>query len=132
GLARTVEGAGLVRVFAVAQGLGQRTAYRLAGRGGVADLLREPAGDGGVIGGGAGEGAGGEAFAQLEGGGAVGLEGVDHLVQPGLVDADGDVAVVLGGRADHGRAADVDVLDRRLEATAGGHGGLERIQVDPG
>ena len=131
-LSGAVEGAGLVRVLAVAQGLGEGAADRLARRGGVPDLTGEPAGDGGVIGGGAGEGAGGEAFAQVQGGGAVGLEGVDHLVQPGLVDADGDIAVVLGGRADHGRAADVDVLDRRLEAAARRHSGLERIEVDPG
>ena len=67
GVACAVEGPRLVRVLAIAQGLGQRAAYGFAGRGGVADLLREPAGDGGVIGGGAGEGAGGEAFAQGQG-----------------------------------------------------------------
>ncbi|MNQ50453.1 hypothetical protein D3C85_643980 [compost metagenome] len=47
------------------------------------------------------------------------------------VDHDGDVLVVLGRRANHGRAADVDVLDGvRQGATGLGHGGGERVQVD--
>jgi hypothetical protein len=45
--------------------------------------------------------------------------------------ADGDIGVVLGGGADHRRAADVDVLHARLEARAGGRGLLERVEVDP-
>ncbi len=35
----------------------------------------------------------------------------DHLGQVGRLGADADIAVVLGRRADHRRAADVDVLD---------------------
>ena len=44
---------------------------------------------------------------------------------------DGDVGVVLGGRADQGGPADVDVLDRLGQGCVGPRdGGLERIQVD--
>ena len=127
-----VEGARLVRVLSVAQGLGQRTGDRLAGGSFVADLTGEPARDGGVIGGGAGEGAGGQTLAQLQRGGAIGLQGFQNLIDRILVDADGHIAVVLRGRADHGRSADVDVLDGGFKTAARGHGGLERIEVDPG
>ncbi len=41
-LAGAVEGAGLMRVLAVTQGLGQRTGDRLARRGGVFQLTGEP------------------------------------------------------------------------------------------
>jgi hypothetical protein len=39
--------------------------------------------------------------------------------------------VVLGGGTEHGRAADIDVLDGVLEGAAGlGHGRLEGIEID--
>ena len=37
--------------------------------------------------------------------------------------------MVLGGRADHGRPADVDILDAGREVAAAGHGLLEGIEV---
>ncbi len=47
------------------------------------------------------------------------------------VDHDGDVLVVLGCRANHRRAADIDVLDGvRQGAARLGNGGRERVQVD--
>ncbi len=42
----------------------------------------------------------------------------------------GDGIVVLGGRADQGRAADVDVLDAIGKGGAARHRGFERVQVD--
>jgi hypothetical protein len=49
----------------------------------------------------------------------------------GRIDDHGHVAVVLGRRAQHGRAADVDVLDGvRQRAVILGDGLLERVQVD--
>ncbi len=43
----------------------------------------------------------------------------------------GHVLPVLGGAAHHGRAADVDVLDRFFQCAAGlGDGGLEGVEVD--
>ena len=48
----------------------------------------------------------------------------------GGLDHDGDAVVVLGGGADHGGAADVDLLDAGGEVGAAGEGGLERVEVD--
>src|SRR5690606_36163625 len=91
----------------------------------------EPAGHGGVIGGGAGEGAGGQLLAQGQGRGTVGLQGLDDQADAFRVDGDGDMAVVLRTRADHGRAADVDVLDGGFKAAALLDRLLERVEVDP-
>ena len=52
-----------------------------------------------------------------------------HLGVVGGLDHHGDVGVVLGGGADHRRAADVDVLDAVVEGRAFGDGRLERIEV---
>ena len=41
------------------------------------------------------------------------------------------IGIVLGRRAQHGRSADIDVLDGILQAAAlPGHRGLERVEVD--
>ena len=40
------------------------------------------------------------------------------------------MAVVLGRRADHGRAADVDILDAVIERSALRHGRLEGVEID--
>ena len=129
---RAIEGARLVRVLAVAQGLGEAAGDGFADRGRILDPVGEPGGDCGVIGGGAGKGAGGQLLAQGQRGRAVGLERVNHLIHGVPIDADGDVAVVLGRRADHGRAADVDVLDTGLEARARFNSGFEGVEIDPG
>ena len=69
--------------------------------------------------GGAAEGAG--VGAELFGEGGV-VGGLRH---------DGDVLEVFGGGADHGGAADVDVLDEFVDMDAGaGCGGLEGIEID--
>ncbi|MNM83567.1 hypothetical protein D3C81_956300 [compost metagenome] len=60
----------------------------------------------------------------------VGAHLVQHHGVVGRVHDHGHVAVVLGRRANHGRAADVDVLDGvRQRAVVLGHGLLERVQV---
>src|SRR4029077_17935013 len=46
------------------------------------------------------------------------------------IDDDRDVDVVLGRGADHGRTADVDVLDAGLEGGAVGDACFERVEVD--
>ena len=62
---------------------------------------------------------------------AAGLEAFEHAGVVAGVDHDGHVFVVLGGRADHGRAADVDVLDGGRQVAAWlVDGGFERVQVD--
>jgi hypothetical protein len=52
-------------------------------------------------------------LAQGQIGRAPGLQGLDASGRWIRRRCDGDIAVVLGRRADHGRAADVDVLDAR-------------------
>ena len=55
---------------------------------------------------------------------------LDHRVVGRRARHDGREAVVLGGRADHRRAADVDVLDRiRVGHAGAGDGALERVEV---
>ena len=125
-----VEPGGLVRVLAVAERLGELAADRVPG--GVAGIPGgEPTGDGGVVGGGTGEGLGGQPAAERQRGrAAIAGERGGDLGVIGGVDHDGDVAVVLGGGADHRRAADVDGLDHGALIGAGGERGLERVEVD--
>ena len=75
------------------------------------------------------EGVGREALTLSEGEAAAahGLE--DVTVGRGIGD-DRDGGVVLGGRAHHGRAADVDLLDAVLHACTRGDGVGEGIEVD--
>ena len=142
---RRVDGGGLGGVLAVAQRgealvggadvLGQRrrrglSVRVLSGGGAVGlDLLGEPGGDGGVVGGGVGEGLGGELAALGEREAAVG-DGVGDGAVLGGVGDDGDRRVVLRGGADHGGAADVDLLDAGVEAGAGGDRVGEGVEVD--
>jgi len=127
-----VEGGGLVGVFAVAQGhLFCDVDDEAGGHGdGGGDLL-EGAGDGGVVGGGGGKGGLGEAPVS---GGAEGAAGGEFVEQDGVIGGigdDGDILVVLGGGADHGGPADVDVFDQLFEVDAGlGGGFLEGVEID--
>src|SRR5690606_29552080 len=93
------------------------------------DLAGEPARDGAVIGGRAGIGLGGELLAQFIGN-ATGLDGLEDLRIVGRVDNDGHICVVLGGGADHGGAANVDIFDDIVIGRAGGDGLFERVEVD--
>jgi hypothetical protein len=62
---------------------------------------------------------------------AAGLEAFDDAGVVAGVDHDGHVFVVLGCRTDHGRAADVDVLDGGRQVAARlVDGGFERVEVD--
>ena len=86
----------------------------------------EPAGDHRIIGGGAGVGLGGEGLAEGERG-AARLELGQQFGIIGGVGDDRDEGVVLGRRADHRRAADVDILDdlvaaRRPSSTVASNG----------
>ena len=97
----------------------------------VGALLLEPAGDGGVVARGVGEGLGGE---RLAGGGREPAVELAQLGQDGVValgaDHRRDELEVLGGGADHRRPADVDVLDHLGVGHAPARrGALERIQV---
>ncbi len=136
GAALAVAGALLVGVLAVAQGLlvaleGDVERRRQRGRLGIGGV--EPRHDGGVVGGGVGEGLPGEAAA----GGLAERAGRAHLVEDrrvvGRVDDDADVGVVLRRRPHHRRSADVDEVDAVGElaapGVAGGVGVAEGVQV---
>jgi hypothetical protein len=132
----------LVRILSVAQALDEGVgdaeglrevvveAERLTGHGRLHAL--ESIGNGGVVDAGGGEGLLGEAPAGL----AADEAAVEvQLVGQGAVFVgrgdDGDVFEVLGGGADEGGTADVDVLDDLGEAGIGIGGGLLKgIEVD--
>ena len=132
---RAVERGLLVRVLAVAEALGNRQGRREAG-GQAEDVAEaglglgfEVVGDRGVVGGGALENLESEFAAEFtEGLGR--LHRGEHALVVGGVGDDGDGSVVLGRAAQHGRAADVDVLDGVLERAVGlRDGGFERVEV---
>ncbi len=118
-----------MRVLAVAHGL-----HQLAGEGAplrrlVAQGLGEPGRDRRIIGRGARIGPRRQPLAQIEARGPGLLQLGQHLLHVGDLGADGDIAVVLGRRADHRRAADVDVLHRRCVVRARRDRRLEGIEV---
>ena len=109
----------LVGVLAVAQVGGAVVSEGEFGPGGVAGVGGEVAGDGGVVEGDVLERLAGE-FAPLVHAEGVGRETIvsDTLGYPaviGGVNYDQDEREVLGGGADHGRTADVNVLKSVLE-----------------
>ncbi len=129
--AADIEGGLLVRVLAVAQQLAAASAQRQALGQFVAQLAGEPAGDRRVVGAGMGIGLGGQPAAQIQRGGAAVFRHLRHhrgvVLGPG---DDGDEFVVLGGAADQGRPADIDVLDAGIEIGAARHRFLEGIEID--
>jgi hypothetical protein len=129
-----VEGGLLVRVLAVAEHAlaVERGVQRLRevgqGAGGLVDAAEVP-GDGTVVRGGVREGLARELEAQPRGHAARGFQLAQHAAVVCGIHHHRHPLVVLGRRADHGRAADVDVLDDLLERGAAGHGLAERVQV---
>ncbi|BCK69111.1 hypothetical protein Srufu_030640 [Streptomyces libani subsp. rufus] len=126
-----VQRGALVRVLAVAQDV-------LAGVGGAEEVgerrvvrvaVKEPRGDGHVVGRGVLEGLRRQPLALVQREAAVG-DGLEDLAVVGGVDDDGHRRVVLGGGADHRGAADVDLLHTLVGGGAGGHGLPERVEVD--
>ena len=123
-----------MRVFAVAQHLGAfqgHTAVRrpgCSGFGAVTELRSRPLGHGCVVRSGMGERFGSQAASFVEvkpaGSGSCGDSGV-----LGRIHHNGDGGVILGGSADHGRSADVDLLDDVVLRCAGLHGLDERVEV---
>ena len=131
-LGRAVEGCRLVRILAVAHHLGDGAAERAEGRRRVVELGRRtswrsprrrrpcahrPSARGG--------GAGCSVT-----GAVIGRQVVEHGRVIGAVHHHRHVAVVLGGGADHRRAADIDVLDAIVIGPASRHRRLERIEID--
>ncbi len=127
----TVESRRLVRVLAVAQFFDQPAADGTEIGRRIAELGGEPIGDRRIIGGGAREGLGGQLPAQRQcGHAAVPGEFVEHQIVIARLDDDRDVAVVLGGGADHRRPPDIDILDAIVEAGAARRRFLKRIEID--
>ena len=92
-------------------------------------MLGEVAGDGGVVVGRVGEHLGGELAPDLGADRAARSSPSTSWIVRGIHDRQHEL-VVLGRRAEHGRPADVDVLDGVLERHVGlGDGHLERIEV---
>ena len=123
----------LVRVLAVAQHVlalpGAAHPRREAGAvAGVGQHVAHPRRDRHVVRRGVHERLGGQALALLERE-AAGGDGAQHVgIVPGAGD-DGDRGVVLGGRAHHRGAADVDLLDALVGRGARLDGLGERVEV---
>ena len=133
-LGKAIDRGFLLRVLAIAQVIDLLQRDLELGRGvrHVARLSGEPTGDSRVVGG------GGLVDLHLQtttGGKRGAAAGLAHLGQDGVVVGrvgdDGDARGVLGGRAQHGGTADVDVLDGVREGDLGvGDSLLELVQVD--
>jgi hypothetical protein len=126
-----VERRALMRVFAVTHRRGQLAAEGAPARRLDAKLRRHPVGDRRVVGGGAGEGLLRQPAPQrLRDLAGVLLNVGQHGRIVRGVDDDRHIAMVLGGGADHRRAADVDVFDAVGVALSGGHRLLEGVEID--
>ncbi len=129
-----VQRGGLVGVLAVPQvgDLGERRPAELREAGARRRAARAHSpiqvGDRDVVRRGVGEGLGGQPLALLEGETAGGHRR-QHVVVGRRRGHDGDRRVVLRCRADHGRPADVDLLDALVGGRAGRHGLAEGVQV---
>ena len=128
-IAILVEGRPLMGIFAIAHDFAQRSGKAAIGDVAKVDLAGEPIGDGAVIGGGAGIGLGRKLLAQFEGN-AARFDGFKDGRIIGGIDHDGYKSVILGGRAHHGGAADIDIFDDLVIAGAGGDGIFEGIEID--
>src|SRR5690606_25664316 len=130
-----VESSALVRVLAVTHVLDlHELGAEGAGEVGIVVIRGTPAqviGNGAIVAGSVLEGVRGEGEAGAGGELAVVVRRLwQNRAAGGGVQNSGDIGVVLGGGANHGRAADVDVLDGGGQvAVRVGHGVLERVQV---
>ena len=99
---------------------------------GDAAVVRESAqvaGDGAVVGSGVGKGFAAKLEAQLTRNLTLAFDLAQYAVIVLGIDHHGHALVVLGRRAHHGRAADVDVLDDLVEGGPARHGFAERVQI---
>ena len=126
-----IEGRRLVRIFAVTQRLpflsGESDFIRII----FAQLRRKPRSHRRIVACGMCIGCGGQLFAEGGCGGALMfLQFAQHRIILRAVGNDGDEIVVFGGGADHGRAADIDILDAGFEIGAFGDRFTKWIQID--
>ena len=107
----------LVRVLTVAETSGERKLEGDGFTGGA--LVIEVGTDGAIVGAGGREGLHRKAGAKFGGRRAVAqTHGLENTGVVGGIDDDGDRAVVFGSTADHGWAADIDLLDGLLKGDA--------------
>ena len=126
-----VKTSALMRVFAIPHLFLQRAADGAVIRCFDRKRLGKPVGNHRIIGGGAGIGLGGKTLAQRIGCLAViGLQGFNQIGIVRRIGNHRDIGMVLGGSADHRRAANIDVLHRRRIIAALGANFLEGIEID--
>src|SRR5215213_7010376 len=118
-----------MRVFSIAQRLGQWAAYRTPSWRGIGQLLREPVRDCCVVSGSARISLSGKFLAQGPSRALVLLQLRDDRGIVLRIYNDSDVMMVFRRRADHRGAADIDVLDAGLEIGALHHCLFERIEI---
>ena len=128
-----VQGGALVRVLAVAQGLAALEAQAGVRGPEVGVLVLQelgcgPGSHGGVVGGGVGECASGQAAALLQREATV-LSGLNRALVVGRVHHNCDGIVVLCSCANHGGAANVDLLNDGVLIRTRSHGLDEGVQV---
>ena len=121
-----------MRVFPIAQGVRAaiRTADPIWKFGVIAGFqaFAHPRGHGDIVGSGVAEGVDSQCGTFCAGESA-GLEGELDITVFFWVHDDGDGRVVLRGGAHHGRPADIDLLDARVEVRARGHRLRKRIKI---
>ena len=126
-----IEGRLLMRILAVAQ-LGAALIATVIVSGKISPWSAErTSARSPIVGGGGGEGLGGETLAQIERRhAATRIESCNQLGIVAGIGNDGDIGMVLGGRAHHRGPADVDILDHFFAAGASGTRLGEGIEVD--
>ena len=127
-LAATVETGALVRVLAVAECLAQLATKGAPRRHRLTDCGSHPVRDRRIVDGGPCERLLRKAPAEGEDG-AAGRHGREDLRIVVGIDHNRDVGMVLGGAADHCRAADVNILDGGGVIATGRDRRLERVEV---
>ena len=126
-----VDRSSLVGVLAVAQRMDKLTSHADEGRHSLAGdpvASGEPGGHRDVVGSGVGECSGCQDATLLAGVAALGQGSGEVLVLVRVGD-DGNARVILGGRADHRRATDVDLLDALVEISPARHSLGEGVEV---
>ena len=121
----------LVRVFAIAQGLGKRAGKGAPARRGNLDRVRHPCGHCRIVGGGPGIGDLRQFAPELGASGALVLIHVaQQLIVVFHIHHHSDKPMVFRCRADHCRPANVNVFDTFVIVGALGHRFFERVEVD--
>jgi len=130
-LASDIESRILVRVLAIAQRLVQLAAKANPVRSGLVQLARIPTGNRCVIRRRPRIGLGCELAAGAAADPAARARHLgQHRIQVTTIRTDRNEVAILGRGAQHGRTANIDILDTVLKSRARRHGRFERVEVD--